>query len=60
MSEETKEAQNDEREALISIYEGDNAFKQINPTSFQYKVRIYLLLVTQMYATFITSMVHQK
>jgi len=33
-----KELQDDEREALISIYEGDNAFKQINSTTFQYKV----------------------
>lgn len=42
MSEETKESQNDEREALISIYEGDNAFKQVNPTTFLYKVCINL------------------
>lgn len=42
MSEEAKEAQNDEREALVSIYEGDNAFKQVNSTTFQYKVCIYL------------------
>lgn len=38
MSEEVKQMQDDEREALISIYEGDTAFKQINPTTFQYKV----------------------
>lgn len=38
MSEEVKQMQDDEREALISIYEGDEAFKQINPTTFQYKV----------------------
>lgn len=38
MSEEVKQMQDDEREALISIYEGDDAFKQINPTTFQYKV----------------------
>lgn len=38
MSEEVKQMQDDEREALISIYEGDAAFKQINPTTFQYKV----------------------
>lgn len=30
--------QDDEREALISIYEGDEAFKQVNPQTFQYKV----------------------
>lgn len=30
--------QDDEREALISIYEGDSAFKQVNPTTYQYKV----------------------
>lgn len=38
MSSELKEQQDEEREALISIYEGDNAFKEINPTTFQYKV----------------------
>lgn len=38
MSEEVKQMQDDEREALVSIYEGDVAFKQINPTTFQYKV----------------------
>lgn len=38
MSEEIKELQNDEREALVSIYEGDKAFKEINPTTYQYKV----------------------
>lgn len=38
MSEEVKQMQDDEREALISIYEGDAAFKQTNPTTFQYKV----------------------
>lgn len=38
MSEEIKQMQDDEREALASIYEGDDAFKQANPTTFQYKV----------------------
>lgn len=38
MSSEVKEQQDDEREALVSIYDGDNAFKQLNPSSFQYKV----------------------
>jgi hypothetical protein len=33
-----KEQQDDEREALISIYEGDSNFKEINPTTYQYKV----------------------
>lgn len=38
---EIKELQDEEREALISIYEGDPAFKQINPLSFQYKVNSF-------------------
>lgn len=33
------EQQTDEREALQSIYEGDENFKEIDPTTFQYKVR---------------------
>lgn len=36
MSEQ--EIQDEEREALLSIYEGDEAFKQVAPTVFQYKV----------------------
>lgn len=35
---ETKEMQTDEREALASIYEGDNCFKQVNGETYQYKV----------------------
>lgn len=35
---EIQEMQDDEREALISIYEGDEAFKQVNPNTYQYKV----------------------
>lgn len=32
------EQQTDEREALQSIYEGDPQFKEIDATTFQYKV----------------------
>ncbi|KZC09705.1 PREDICTED: RWD domain-containing protein 4 [Dufourea novaeangliae] len=31
------ELQEEEREVLLSIYEGDAAFKQLTPTTFQYK-----------------------
>jgi len=31
------EFQDEEREALLSIYEGDASFKQLSPTVFQYK-----------------------
>ncbi|XP_033230710.1 RWD domain-containing protein 4 isoform X2 [Belonocnema kinseyi] len=31
------EAQEEEREVLLSIYEGDPAFKQLTPTKYQYK-----------------------
>ncbi len=37
---EVQELQEEEREALISIYEGDAAFKQVNPTTYSYKVKI--------------------
>lgn len=33
------ELQEEEREVLFSIYDGDPAFKQLTPTTFQYKVR---------------------
>uniref|UniRef100_A0A1L8DBS3 Putative rwd domain-containing protein 4 n=2 Tax=Nyssomyia neivai TaxID=330878 RepID=A0A1L8DBS3_9DIPT len=33
----TKEMQEEEIEALLSIYETDAAFKQVNPTTYQYK-----------------------
>lgn len=39
-SPEIEEMQNEEVEALISIYEGDDNFKQISPKVYQYKVRI--------------------
>lgn len=32
------ESQAEEREVLSSIYDGDEAFKQISSTVFQYKV----------------------
>lgn len=34
---ETKEMQREEREALISIYEGDTQFHEVNSTTFQYR-----------------------
>lgn len=37
---ENLEQQTDELEALISIYEGDTYFKQLDNTTFQYKVKI--------------------
>lgn len=33
------EQQEEEREVLASIYDGDNNFKQLTPTTYQYKVR---------------------
>lgn len=33
-----KELQEEEREVLLSIYEGDECFKQVAPNVFQYKV----------------------
>lgn len=40
------ELQTEEIETLTSIYEGDTCFKQLNNTTFQYKVNLaaYLLL----------------
>lgn len=38
---EPLEQQAEELEALTSIYEGDLYFKQLNSTTFQYKVRIF-------------------
>lgn len=32
------ELQEEEREVLLSIYEGDNAFKKLTATTYQYKV----------------------
>jgi hypothetical protein len=36
---ENLELQAEELEALASIYDGDTNFKQVNPTTYQYKVR---------------------
>lgn len=38
MSSEMAEMQSEEQEALVSIYEGDDNFKQTAPKVFQYKV----------------------
>lgn len=38
MSEEIKELQAEEKEALQSIYEGDSCFQVVNDTKYQYKV----------------------
>lgn len=35
---EIKQQQEEEREVLLSIYDGDPAFKHLSPTVFQYKV----------------------
>ena len=46
-SEEIEEMQKEEVEALISIYEGDENFKQISPKVYQYKVsRVKSFLAT--------------
>lgn len=39
MSSEIEEIQNEEVEALVSIYEGDENFKQISSKVYQYKVK---------------------
>lgn len=44
MSSEIEDTQNEEVEALISIYEGDDNFKQISPKVYQYKVNLYSIL----------------
>lgn len=33
------EQQEEEKEVLLSIYDGDTNFKQISPTVYQYKVQ---------------------
>lgn len=33
-----KELQDEEREVLLSIYEGDEAFKELSADTYQYKV----------------------
>lgn len=35
---EPKELQEEEKEALTSIYEGDDFFKEVTPTNYNYKV----------------------
>lgn len=42
MAEECLVLQEEEREALLSIYDGDEAFKQVSSTVYQYKVSTYL------------------
>lgn len=40
MAEECLVLQEEEREALLSIYDGDEAFKEVSPIIYQYKVKI--------------------
>lgn len=40
------ELQEEEREVLQSIYDGDECFKQVAPDIFQYKVRQQTALVS--------------
>ncbi|XP_050420475.1 RWD domain-containing protein 4 [Adelges cooleyi] len=37
MADECSVLQEEEREALLSIYDGDEAFKEVSPTIYQYK-----------------------
>lgn len=39
----TKELQDEEREVLSSIYDGDECFKQVDPNTYQYKVNNYCI-----------------
>lgn len=45
----TKELQDEEREVLSSIYDGDECFKQIDPNTYQYKVNHFLLYNSILY-----------
>jgi len=38
---EIQQQQEEEREVLLSIYDGDPAFKHLSPNTFQYKVTIF-------------------
>jgi len=40
---EIEQQQDEEREVLLSIYDGDPAFKHLSPTTFQYKVTTFRL-----------------
>lgn len=52
------ELQDEEREVLLSIYEGDSCFKQISPNVFQYKVNNNLKhLISVLFKMIIFSMV---
>lgn len=41
MSEQ--ELQEQEREAILSIYEGDDAFKELSADTYQYKVSLFII-----------------
>jgi hypothetical protein len=46
---EIEQQQEEEREVLLSIYDGDTAFKHLPPTIFQYKVEAYRLEMVIIY-----------
>lgn len=51
---EIEQQQEEEREVLLSIYDGDPAFKHLPPTTFQYKVEAFRLEMVIIYLREIT------
>lgn len=51
---EIEQQQEEEREVLLSIYDGDPAFKHLPPTTFQYKVEAFRLEMVIIYLGEIT------
>lgn len=48
------EIQEEEREVLLSIYDGDTNFKQLTPTVFQYKVNVLKQIETTITLLFLS------
>lgn len=51
------EQQAEELKALESIYEGDNFFKQLNPTTVSYQVRLNIFSINTFYSWFFIILV---
>ena len=48
----SSESQDEELEVLRSIYEGDTSFREMNPKTFQYKVKFFFQLLFTLKAAF--------
>jgi hypothetical protein len=56
---QNQELQDEEKEVLLSIYDGDPAFKQLSPNAYQYKVKYIQYTVLCMYMSYVYYIIYR-